>query len=252
VTYANKFIRTSMFVFLITLCLCLPAMAGQHLAYEVTKNAYQRGGETVPASVDTMHHWLDGKNARTDGDKNTTYLYHGETGLIYTINHDSRTYNEIEQGAFKKLLEKHMGPDAGEAAERMMSMFQIKSSVTPTEETKKIGNYDCTKYVFELTIASPVKHTIWATKDLAVDMELYSIANNAMQALLPGFDGMITELNKIGGVPVESSFEANFQGILTSGSSRLLNYEEVDLGKDKFAIPEGYAKEEIQLPGMGG
>lgn len=252
-TPSNKrFLIIGLALILVT-ALASPASAGQHFRMENTTDAYQMAGQTMPAKTDTTDYWIADGNVRVDMGDSATFVYVGSTKTLYGLNHTDKSYFEFAEGGFSKLLEREMGANSGPMMDQMMQMFHVKATVTPTEETKKIGDWNCTKYVSEVELMGTVVPTImWATTDIDVDPALYGIATNAMKAILPGFDEMMTEFQKVKGIAVETSSDANFNGIQISTHGRLVDFSEADAPKDAFVIPEGYNKTEMQMPGMGG
>ncbi|HOP06684.1 MAG TPA: DUF4412 domain-containing protein [candidate division Zixibacteria bacterium] len=226
--------------------------AAQHLLMENHVDAYQVAGQTIPDKTDTTEYWLENGNARVNMGDSASFIYHSETKTMYGLNHVDKSYFEFSVGDFESLLEREMGADAGPMMEQMKAMFQVKATVTPTEETKKIDDWNCTKYLSKVELMGTVVPTeIWTTTDINMDANIYSIASNAMKAILPGFDGMMAELEKIKGVTVESSSETNFNGIVMKTHSKLIKYEEASAPTGAYTVPEGYKKTDMQMPGGG-
>ncbi|MBK0383022.1 DUF4412 domain-containing protein [Pedobacter sp. SD-b] len=90
--------------------------------------------------------------------------------------------------------------------------------VTPTTETKKIGGYNCTKYILKDKISGEDAE-VWATTDI-------SIPANSLTA----------NIKNVKGVPVE--FSSNARGIKSKMTLKSISEEPVE--DIKMEIPTGY------------
>lgn len=187
------------------------------------------------------------------------------------VDHGKRTYQEMTfaemetmmKGVNSKMQEamKQMEKElAGMPAEQRKIVEQImgknpmpmvkeekKTDVKKTGETKKIGNYTCTKYV--LKEADEDVATIWATKDIGDfktiqrDMEEFG---RRMAAMMP--ENLTSRVDSatalIDGFPVRTEMKDGTSMTVTS-------VEKHSTPASEFEAPSGYKKEKSPM-GMTG
>jgi hypothetical protein len=130
----------------------------------------------------------------------------------------------------------------------MKGATDIKVTVTPTGEKKKIGEFDCQKYNQEMkTMMGPVTSEIWATEDLKIDYKVYDKFKEAMGSEGGGAFGnmmssMADEMKKIKGVPVLTTTTVNMMGNSMTSITELVEFREATAPKGTFNIPSGYKK----------
>jgi len=214
-------------------------------------------GQTQPAKDEIQTTWIAADKIRNDSEEGSMIL-RLDQGKIYFIDHVKKTYSEMpmEMGKMmdeqiKKSMEEE-GMDAEEqqaATDMMQGMSQMKITITPTAEKKKIGNWNCQKYNQELVMMmGPMNGEIWATEDLKMDYDLY----NKYMAAMMGKGGMFgdfmsqiaTEMKKIKGVPVLTISTMNMMGTSIKTSQELIEYKEGTAPAGHFNLPSGYKKTE--------
>ncbi len=241
-------------VILVLLTLPIMAQAGTKMTYAVHVDAYQMQGQQFPAHDDTATYWLSGDQVRVDQADTASFIF--KTGLneLLMLNHKDNSYTQVPIGAFEDIIMKQAEGDSAAMAQAqgIMQMMHMKTKVTPTEETQKIGDYSCTKYVMEVEIAMTTSETtIWATEDVDVNSDLVMRASQAIKAFLPGFDEAAKEMQKIKGLPVKSATETTVMGVTMKNTSELLSIDKgVDIAGSKFKVPEGYSQTQLEMPGM--
>ncbi len=238
---------------LVALALPLTASADHKISIEIHKAGYETDNLKGNPSTDTSVYWMSGKNARVDESDSASYIINGETGVMYMLNHKSKTSTLIEPDALGKLIRAQGGDDSASMAQAkgMMEMMKVKAVVTPTEETKKIGDYNCKKWIYNIEIAMTTTTTVaWVSDEVPVNINQFMRLSQSMKAFLPGFDEAAKELEKMSGFIVSSSTEANFMGVDIKSTSTLLAVEEVKTTADLFTVPEGYTVAELPMPGM--
>ena len=89
----------------------------------------------------------------------------------------------------------------------MMEMMRMTVTVTPTEETQKIGDWNCTKYNVKMTMgmggASDIE--MWATEDAKIDYSAFMELTNSFKGMMPGYEQMMEEMKKVKGIPIKTS-----------------------------------------------
>lgn len=220
-------------------------------------DAVQIMGQTQPAKDEIQTTWISSNKIRNDGEEGSVIL-RLDQGKIYFINHSKKTYAEmpmemgkmIDEKIKQSMEEEGMEEEDQQAAMGMMQgMTQMKITITPTSEKKKIGNWNCQKYNQDLvTFMGPMKGEIWATEDLKIDYDLY----NKYLAAMMGKGGMFgdfmnqiaTEMKKIKGIPVLTITTAEMMGASIKTTQELIEYKEGTAPAGHFEIPKGYKKSE--------
>ncbi|MFH1686647.1 MAG: DUF4412 domain-containing protein [bacterium] len=246
-------LKTSVFVVMLLLVLPLAASADYKLVQAVHVDGYSMQGQTVPAKDDTTVTWLAPGQARVNQGDTASFVIVAEKNLMYMLDHKDKKYTEVPVGAFASMIEAQGDKDSTTMAQAksMLDMMRVKAKVTPTEEAQKIGDWDCKKYELAIEIAMTTSTTeAWVTKDIDLDYELYSWATQTMKAFLPGFDEALAEMKKMEGVQVKSITTASFMGVDMKTTTELISVEQASAPAGSFGIPEGYAKTDLQMPGM--
>ena len=219
-------------------------------------------GRTQPAKDEISVTWLGENRARMDQGAGTSSILLGEKKILYLIDHNKKTYAEMPLD-LDKMFDEAAAAGAGDDAEtaeakkkmpgfmkNMMKgmMGSMSAKVTETGETKKIGDWNCRKYLIETDI-SMVKSQAeaWATEDLKVDYGLYFTSANAMLASQPGFDKIAKEMQKVKGVIVYQTSTVKMMGSEMTSTTELLECSDKSAPAGNYDIPAGYKK----VKGMG-
>jgi hypothetical protein len=237
---------------LAALALPLGASADHKITMEIVKTNATADGTTAPPRIDTTVYWMSAKSARVDESNSSSFIINGETGMMYMLDHKKKTSQLIEPNALNKLIEAQGGDDSAAVAQAkgMMEMMKVKAAVTPTDETKKIGDYNCKKWIYKIEIAMTTTTTeAWVSDEVPINYNQFMQLSQSMKAFLPGFQEAAKELEKMGGFIVSASTQANFQGYDIASVSTLLAVEEVETTADMFVVPEGYLETELPIPG---
>ena len=130
----------------------------------------------------------------------------------------------------------------------MGKMTQMKVSVSETGEQKKIGDWNCTKYVQTIeSFMGPSTTEVWATQDLDIDMDRYIDLTTAMMAAQPGMKENLSqvqsEMKKIKGVRVLEKTSNNMMGTKVNSTIQLLEFKEGKAPANLFDLPQGYTKQ---------
>ena len=250
---SKTFFCTLSLLILAALALPVSASAGHKITIEIHNAGYEGANVSASSRTDTATYWLSGKNARVDEADTASYIINGETGAMYMLNHKNKTSTLIEPDAIGNLIRSQGGDDSAAIAQAkgMMEMMKVKAVVTPTDETKKIGDYNCKKWIYNIEIAMTTTTTeAWVSDEVPIDINQFMRLSQSMKAFLPGFEDAAKELEKMGGFIVSSTTEASFMGVDIKTSSNLLSVEETDTPADFFTVPEGYTEVELPMPGM--
>jgi len=221
-------------------------------------DGFQMMGQSQPAKEEIQNIWITSEKIRSDGETQS-FIMRLDQNKMYMLNHQEKTYVEMPLN-FGKMMDSKMqeameGDDmSAQDKEKMMQMMQgmtqMKVTVTPAGETKKIGDWNCQKYIQSMqTMMGPATSEIWATEDLEMDYEVYSKFMAAMGGGPGGMFGdfmtdMAEEMKKIKGVPVLTISTMNVMGSSVKSTQELIEYKQGSAPAGIFDLPKGYKKTE--------
>lgn len=237
--------------------LAAPTAADTFIKQTTFTDAYEVMGNKKPASYDTTETWLGKDMARMNAADNKSTILRADKNMIYMLDHTAKEYAEMPLDAFgdiTKMADIDDDKEAAQMAEMMKSMMgSIKVTVTPTEETKKVGEWDCTKYVLEMTMPMGGQQIdMWATEELEIDADMYRLLTSSFMSNMPGFQDMMTEMKKIKGLTVLSTAQVKMMGSEVNSSTEIIEFDKKDAPTGAYDIPEGYKKIKMgQINKMG-
>jgi hypothetical protein len=261
------------------------AFADAYMMQVSHTDAMEFMGKKQPAKTDTGEIWFAENTAYMTTDMGAAIL-NAEDGMIYMVNFDDKKYTEIPLAAageaieeagemmeemgegsdpekmaeMKKMMEEN--PEAakmmGDMMEKMLGKKEDKSSggmtatVTATDETKKIKDWDTRKYIVEMDIMMGTNTMeVWVTDDIEIDYERFHELSNAMLAAFPGFENIVAAMKKIKGVTVLSTSETKVMGTSVTSSTELVEYADKKAPDGLYDIPAGFKKVSLTELGMG-
>lgn len=223
---------------------------------KVHQEGFQVMGQQKSGGDEFRSIWITKDKMRSD-DENHSIIIRLDQKKIYILDNEKRTYTEMPLD-FGKQMSKKMKEEMSEemSEEDMQNMMQMtkgmmkmEMTVTPTGETRKIGQWNCRKYKQQLKMMmGTTTSDIWATEDIKMDYDLYAEFSAAMTGMQPGMHeamgNMIEEMKKIKGVPVLTETTVNMMGQNIKSSEELVEYKEESAPAGIFEIPKGYKKTE--------
>lgn len=247
----------SVIFLLISLMISSESAADIFMKQKNHTDAFEIMGQTQPAREAVQTIWISNDKLRSD-DQEQGSILRLDKQRMYMLDHARKTYVEmpmdmsggIENKMQEAMDEEKMSPEDRAGMMNMMkAMTQMKITITPTDETKKIGEWHCRKYNQELSsMMGPMNSEIWATEDLKMDFDLYHKYMTAMigkGGMFGGvMDDMLTEMKKIKGIPVLTISTVNMMGANVKTTQELLEYKEGTAPEGYFDIPAGYKKAE--------
>jgi hypothetical protein len=212
-------------------------------------------GKTQPAKDEITITWLGKDRARMDHDQDKSTIILLDKNVIISLDHTKMTYTEMQIGAWEKSIEESVNKQAKtdedkEGAKKALgflkglkSLVKFETKVTETNETKRIKDWNCRKYILKANMPM-VKTTseIWATEDIRVDVNLYRKISNAMLAGMPGMQESLKEMEKIKGVMVYSESSGSAMGADVKSTEELLEISDKSAPAGAYEIPKGYVK----------
>ena len=227
-----------------------PARADIYMKQKTHTGAFTVMGQSQPEKDETTVIWLGDNKVRTDQGNGKSIIFLADKGLLYVIDHDKKTYTEMPLDMNKAMDEAlaGQGERGGKAAEMMKGMMKgmmggMSVTVTDTGEAKKIGAWNCRKYLVAMKMPmGEANSETWATQDIKIDAKLYFTAANAMMAGMPGFQDMVKEMQKVKGVGAYQASTTQMRGSEVTSTMELLECADKGAPAGTYDLPAGYTK----------
>lgn len=237
--------------------LFLPGLlrADVYLKYRHRTDAFELIGHSQPAEDTVQETWAAKDMLRTDtGDQ--TIIMRLDRELFYVIDHAEKAYREIPLDFGGKAIEaidedEEMDEEEKEHArqfiEGMLEGMQMNIRVAETGEKKKIGGWNCTRYLQTMAVMGiTTTADVWITKEIEVDYGLLAGLNAAGMMMMPGmFESLsevIEEMKKIEGVTVFTLSTSSIMGTEVKSTQELVEHSERKTPAGFFDPPRGYTK----------
>jgi len=211
------------------------------------QDAFSMMGQEQPASDEEHVTWIgDGKLRMDQG--STSTIVDLDASKMFIIKHDQSSYTDVDLPVdLTSLLPPGMG-------EQIMTMMQFDVTVTPSEETKKVGDWTAKRYDITMTSAMmSMNSVLWASTETPVDFKKYYDLYTKVMSLQPGMEDMMESMREIDGFVVsqEATMSMQFMGDTTVGSSDLVtSIATVDPPAGIYAPPADYTHEKFDFMKM--
>ncbi|WP_372713681.1 hypothetical protein [Ilyobacter sp.] len=209
-------------------------------------------GRTQPSRDFIVETWITPDRVSVE-DGNSKTVIEFDKNIISVADHNEKTIMSMPMN-FSEIADQQSSDMSKEDSEEfknfMGKMMQVSVSVTKTNEKKKIGQWNCTKYIQIMnTGMGEFKSEIWATEDIDIDRELYAKYISAMKGTMPGMNEnmreIIKETKKIKGMEVYSEQTTEMMGQTMRSSTELLEYKKGRAPASAFEMPKGYKRVEF-------
>jgi hypothetical protein len=240
-------LRISLALFL----LAAPALARDLV---VTKkkheDAYSMMGQEQPAKDTTEVTWIAEDRMRVeDGDQ--VFLVRSDLKKLFVLDKKAKTYSALD---LPLDLAKYMPAEYAPMIQQMTG--QITVSVAVTGETRKIGEWNATRYTVTTTLpmgGSDVQE-IWATKDVPLDLAALQDMRAAMLALNPmGGTRMADEMKKIDGVAILVERTRTMMGAEAKARDEVTSIEQREPSAGLYDPPADFTEKPFDpMAAMGG
>lgn len=242
--------RILIFTILFTLILATGSWADVYLKQKVTQSGAPMMGQTDPqVGTQIQEVWMSPAAIRTNMDPQSVIL-DLKNDVIRMLNTADKTYSEMPMDLTRAMAGQMSSDSTGDQAgfeQMMQGMMKMELTVEPTAEKKKIGQWDCQKYIQTLKMAmGTITTEIWATEDVKINPELYHKFATAMMARQPGMagslDAMMQEQKKIKGIPVFQKTSGQMMGMQFETTTELIEAKEITAPESLFTVPADYQK----------
>lgn len=210
------------------------------------QDAVEVMGQKQAAADDTMTIWLKTGMACVNMPEGQTFISDLEKDICYVVDHNRKAYAELPLD-----VDKRMEILAGEEGAEMVAMMkQMMSSitveVTPTEQTKTIGEWKTKKYLVNTKLPmGSVMSEIWVDDSKKGNMEVYNKTKSLLFMSFPGYDKILEEMEKIEGLPILSDDTIEMMGTKIKGYTRILEYEEKEAPAGTYELPKDFTKKKV-------
>ena len=215
---------------------------------DATKGGMPGTPPAQPAKDSTSITWIGKDHMRIEDGSNVT-IVRADLKRVFMIDTKAQTYSTIDLPVD---LKKYIPAEYAPMVEQMMG--QVKVTVTPTAETKKIKDWNATKYtvVTVLPMGGSITQDVWATKDIALDAALWRDMMGTLQTLNPmGGSAMAAEMKKIEGVQIVMERTQTMMGSELKSKDEVTSIEQKEPAEGLYDVPKDF-KEKPYDPMAGG
>jgi hypothetical protein len=220
------------------------AAADTKIVQQHHTDAFTMMNKQQPAKDEQNTIWIGDGRLRSDQAK-SSFIVRADLKKMYMVNNEAKEYYTIDLPLdMKKLMPPGM-------ADQMAQMMKMDAKVTPTEETKKIGEWTARR--FDVAISSAMmqmKMQVWASKDLKLDYGKFNTLFENIQLLSPGMDAMVQEMRKIDGYQVASETTMTMMGNNVKMTETTLSVEDGAAPAGTYDPPAGYAEKPFDFMKM--
>jgi hypothetical protein len=197
-------------------------------------------GHTQPATDKVHTTWITKDKIRSDqGDTSSIIRFDNDRVVVYMLMHADKSY-----------MEHVVGAEDMQGLSKMAGKAMIK--VTPTGESKKIGEWNCKKYIQEMDMGmGPMTSEVWATEDIKMPYyDTYEKLSTTMLSQQPGMkesmEAMQQEAKKIKGVRVLTTTTTTMmKDSKVRSTQELLEVKEGSAPSGIFDVPADYKKQSM-------
>jgi hypothetical protein len=234
------------FVFSLVLALA-PALAAADavITVETSTDAYTLMGREQPARKSTNTIWIGETAARLDAGDTTTILDQAG-GHLLVLDRADRTYSRV---TLPVDLRGTVDEETFARMEQSKPMMRMSTTIRPSDETRKFGEYRCRKTTAE--VVNPLGLTlsidVWSTADLGLDDSIYDRLVLALAELQPSGGAWIEPILSIEGFPVVKETTVKLMEAEIRTVERFVSVEQRPAPEGHYAAPPDYALEEFDV-----
>jgi len=214
-----------------------PAFAGDLVVTKAKhSDAYSMMGQEQPAKDSTEVTWIGKDHMRMEDGERIT-IVRTDLKKVFIIDPKAKTYSTIDLPLdMKKYVPAEYAP--------MLDQMQMKVTLTPTTETKKVKDWNATR--FTLSMSSPMGMTItqeiWATKDVPMDAALPEMYATLASMNPMGGSAIAAEMKKVDGLPVLVERTTSMRGTDAKSRDEVVSIETKDAPAGHYDVPEGFTE----------
>jgi hypothetical protein len=230
--------RLTLIVFAVALCFAVQsAKADVKIVNDVKA---MMNGKDQGSGENISYYKLD--RARMESPSGGISIIRLDKSVMWVLDPKEKTYMEITAEQMKAMAALMKG--------------EIKPEVEKTEETKKIGKYNCTKILVTMKIMGTTTTTeVWGTSEIEPDETLVKFSEKMAEVFkdnpnLQSSNKMMQDIYGMGMFPVQIYTKAKMMGMESENTSTLKSISTDELDDSLFELPEDYTKRDMKS-GMG-
>jgi hypothetical protein len=192
-----------------------------------------------PATDVIQEQWIS-DNAFASVSSDQSIIMDMKKNLMYMINHKAKTFVE---STLPMDLTKLLPPEFA----AMAGMMMMTATVSPTTQTKKVGQWNCIGYDVTITMMGmPMKMRLWATTDVPFDYNQFNakIWSNVLKGQMMLDEASVKEMMKIKGFQIASEMSGEIMGMKFNTTTEVLEISKKNPPANVYAPPAGYAKKD--------
>jgi len=194
-------------------------------------------GQETPANDEFYHMWLGGNKMAMQMSA-MGLVVDMEKNVMLWINHENKNYVEM---ALPLDLDKYF-------PEQMRQMMKnVKVSVTPSDEKKTIGEWECGSYDMTLSfMGMDMKQKMWTSTQVPFDWKDYAerLMPKMYEAMFQLGDESLQELMTIEGFLIRQETTMAMMGNEIKSWQEVVEIEKKPAPAGTYGVPDGYAKKD--------
>lgn len=226
-------------IIFVLLALAAWASADIYVKSKTHTDAMSIMGRNTPAKDSISEQWI-GDDQFANISENMTIVIDLKKNVFDMINNQDKTYVETTLPLdMSKLLPPEMSAMAG--------MMQATVTVTPTGQTKTIGQWNCTEYDVTMTMMMmPIKMKVWASADVPFDVSKYmsKMYGNVLKSQMRLDDKSVQEMMKVKGFWIASDTAMEMMGQKMHSTMEVVEIGKKTAPAGVYSIPAGYTKQD--------
>lgn len=227
------------------------ARADHLITRKVHVDGYGAGDKAVPGSDSTLPIWIGKDRLRLESNEGTV-IVRLDQSKVYMLDAKAKTATVID---LPFDIVKYLPPEAAAMADQIKAMSKMTATVTPSDETKKVGEWNTRKYTVSIKAAQgpATEETMWVTKDIAgIDVAACRDMLGKVFAIQPGGEAIAEEMKKIDGLAVLTERTRSRGGASVKSSEQVVSVETKDAPAGTYDVPADYTTKPFDLMSMGG
>ncbi len=225
--------------------------ADVYVKTESHTDAFEVMGQKRPAEDKVTEQWMGDKKFAQIGESQTIVVDLNKKAM-YVIYHATKSYVETQ-----------LPPDIPalipEEAAGWMAMMKTTAAVNPTDETKKVGDWNCKGYDINMTMGGgmmSMKMKSWVTTDVPFDWK--ALRDNVLPLFMKmggagiGMDDKaVDEFKKINGFQVAMEMTAAIMGQEVKSTGKVVEISDKSAPAGTYSVPGDYKKQDKLKIGRG-
>lgn len=204
-------------------------------------DAFEMMGQKQPAKDRVTEQWM-GDNKFAQITEGQTMVLDLNKNVIHVIYHGTKSYVEAK-------LPLDISNLLPEQAAAMLNMMKMTVAVSPTGESKKVGDWNCKGYDVTMSMAMmTMKMKSWVTKDVPFDWKTFSEKMFPHVMKLSGSIGLdenaLKEFKKLEGFQVAMEMSMNMMGQDIKSTTQVVEISKKSAPAGTYSVPQGYTKQE--------